>query len=380
MGIFVDYVKKAAEKKNLSPNEWLMNIAKGAEKCCFATHVGRFTNPDVKTIYQVETNSKRDSPYVTTSSSDAPLDAVSSSAIFIPTLKLLFLKLEDGRTVREHLMDAEPGLQKDIQNLDVDYCDFKDAMFSIGSNPVLKETDGKLCQVYFPVGESYHLLSVLPPASVMLELRRRILARNNEDAEKKKAGIQTRRWLKLVQTKFGGSMPQNVSYGNNVAGGHLLMIQSLPPTIEKKSIFYPKKDFFSENLWLKEFTKLFYRLHGRYKDNRHNADIRQSVRDVEAQIMEKILIKVCKLRQGPEGWSDLRSLSNAQAVWLDEKYAFLRQEREWRQEIADSFAAWMISSYKKVMKEKSVELGNGEFQALSEEFKKFIEDEMREVM
>ena len=385
MGVFVDHVKKAAEKKNLSPEEWLMEIAKKAEKCCFATHVGRFTNPDVKIIYNAENvNSKRDSPYVTTSSSNALLDAVASSASFLPALGLLFLKLEDGKTVYEHLISDEEDLQKDIQDFEVDYYDFKDAIFSIGACRTPRATDEKLCQVYFPagVGEGYHLLSVLPPSSVMLELKERILARNKEDAEKRKNEIQIdrSRWMKLVQTKFGGTKPQNVSYRNAATGGRLFMIQSMPPTIEKKSIFYPRKDFFSENLWLKEFTRLFYRLHGRYKDTRHNAEIRQSVRDVEAQIMEKVLVKVYKLRQGPEGWSDSRSLSTAQAIWLDEKYAFLRWERRWRQEIADSFAAWMFSSYQKVMKEKSVELGNGEFQALSEEFRKFLEDEMKEVM
>ena len=379
MSIFGEYVRAAAEKKNLLPDEWLRNAASKAECCNFSTHVGRYSHPDVKTTWQAERNCCPDEPYVSTASADCALD-VAVSAAYLPTINLLYLQLEDGRTFYEHLAEDDEVLRRDIEAFDVDYHALRDDFLSIGSYEIPKATDHRLYQVFFPVGnDDYHLLTVMPPSSVMQELKRRIVARNNQAYEDWKNGKESayHRRLHIVQTKFGGTKVQNISFVNNSMGGRLYMLESLPPILKKRDVVYPRNDFFMDVLRLREFRGLFYRLHGRYKDGRHNKEIRQSVRDVEAQIMERVLLHVYDLRQGPDGWSDCRHISTAQAIWLDDKHADLRQKMSWRQEIADSFAAWFMNSYRLVMKQKAVELGDGEFKALSAEVKEFIADDIR---
>ena len=379
MSIFNEYVRAAAEKKKLLPGEWLSNAAGKAESCNFVTHVGRYNNPDVKTTWQAERNCSPNEPYVSTASADCALD-VAVSAAYLPTINLLYLQLEDGRSVYEHLVDDDKDLRTDIEDFDADYYALRDDFLSIGSYEIPVSTDYRLCQVFFPVGnDDYHLLTVLPPSSVMQEIKRRIVARKNQAYDDWKNGKENayHRRLHVVQTKFGGTKVQNVSFMNNSMGGRLYMLESLPPILKKRDVVYPRNDFFMGVLRLREFRGLFHRLHGRYRDGRHNKEIRQSVRDVEAQIMDKVLLHVYDLRQGPDGWSDCRHISTAQAIWLDDKYADLRQKMGWRQEIADSFAAWFMDSYRMAMKQKAVELGDGEFRALSTEAKEFIADDIR---
>ena len=74
MSIFGEYVRAAADKKNLLPDEWLRNAASKAECCNFSTHVGRYSHPDVKTTWQAERNCCPDEPYVSTASADCALD------------------------------------------------------------------------------------------------------------------------------------------------------------------------------------------------------------------------------------------------------------------------------------------------------------------
>ena len=381
MSIFSDYVRAAATKKNLLPEEWLADVAKKADRCTFVTHVGKFSNPYVKTLWQAEINSNPDDAYVSTASAECSTDISVSTGAFLPTAGLLALELEDGRTFYEHLLADDEDIRKDVLSWDagMDYDALRDEFLSAKTFERPRATDRRLYQVYFPVGDDdYHLLTVLPPSSLMLEVKRRIVGRNHESYEvwKNTGKASKTRRFHITQTAFGGSHPSNISYGNNKATGRLFMLQSMPPVLKKPDVFYPRRDFFRE-LYLGEFRRLFFKLHGRYKDGRHNNDVRQSVRDVEAMIMEKIMIKVHALRQGPEGWSSNRNISSAQAAWLDDLYADKRRDSKLMQEIADDFACWMIDSYHQIVKEKSVELGDGELKALSNEFIDFLKNEMK---
>ncbi len=381
MSIFSDYVISAATKKQKLPEEWLADMAHKADKCTFATHVGKFSNPYVKTLWQAEINNRPEEHYVSTASAECSTDISVSTGAYLPTASLLALELEDGRTFYEHLLADDVEIKKEILSWDkdIDYYALRDEFLSVKTFEIPDATDGRLYQVYFPVGDNdYHLLTVLPPSSLMLEVKRRVVGRNNEAYEVwKNTGATNRtRRFHITQTSFGGSHPSNISYGNNKAAGKLYMLQSLPPVIQKTNIYYPRLDFFKE-LYLREFRGLFFKLHGRYKDGRHNKEIRQSVRDIEAMIMEKVMLKVHGLRQGPEGWSDNRNISYAQAVWLDEQYADKRRDKKIMREVADDFACWMIDSYHQTLKEKSVDLGDGELKALSYEFMDFINDEMK---
>ena len=156
------------------------------------------------------------------------------------------------------------------------------------------------------------------------------------------------------------------------------MLPSLPPKIEERSIAYPRRDFFRDTLWIGSFRNLFQQLDACYRDNRHNLTIRQKIRRVEQQIMDRVLCSVYGLRQMEHGWSDSRGISKAQAIWLDDKYIKERQDDDgWQEDIAKSFTRWVMSTYERLLKQKKVMLGDGEYHALMSEIKDFIKEDLR---
>ncbi len=373
MSIFGDYVEAEAEKKGKSKAEWLMEVAQNAGKCQFSTHIGRFSNPDVTVNWQAQINNKPMDPYVSTASVACSTD-IFVAANYLATAGLLQLKLEDGATFYEHIKAGDELLKRDIKDLHLDYETLREAILAAKFYEPADSSDERLKQVYFPVGDDeYHLLTVLPPSSIIQEVYKRIRAmeecakQTNDKKSETYGGIHFRIY-NLVSQKFGGSNPQNVSFVNSRRTGRSYMLPSLPPILEKREIIYPRKNFFRETLRLKYFTGLFQYLHARYSDRRNNKDIRLSVRKVERQIMDLVLQRVYALRQLEQGWSDKRELSREQSIWLDDKYKDLRcGDKEWQEKIAEDFTKWMMNSYRIIMGKEKLVLGDGEFDALYEE-------------
>ena len=382
MSVLTDYVQAEAEKKGVPPGQWLTDMAKNAGKCQFATHIGRFVNPDVTVNWQAKVKDKPDELYVSTASVKCSPD-IFVAANYLATASLLQLHLEDGRTLYEHLQFVDDDLQEDFQSMQVDYDQLREDLLAIKSDVVPDATDKRLRQVYFPVrDDGYHLLTVLPPASLMQEMRLRIRAMEETarlacTKKSESYGSDHRRIYNLVQTKFGGTKPQNISYGNNRQGGRSYMLPALPPVLEKRNLIYPRRDFFRETLRRKDFIGLFHRLHKRYVDTRNNLEIRQAVRSIEQQIMEMVLQRVYVLRE-KHGWTENRSLSRAQMIWLDDKYIDERyNDEEWQKQLAIEFADWMLAAYEKIIKKEKVELGDGELTALRKEAINFIRSDLQ---
>lgn len=373
MSIFGDYVEAEAEKKGKSKAEWLMEVAQNAGKCQFSTHIGRFSNPDVTVNWQAQINNKPMEPYVSTASVACSTD-IFVAANYLATAGLLQLELEDGATFYEHIKTGDELLKQDIKELHLDYKALREAILAVKSYETADSSDERLKQVYFPVGDdAYHLLTVLPPSSIIQEVYARIkameeCAKQTHDKKSETYGDEHFRIYNLVSQKFGGANPRNLSFGNNRRAGRSYMLPSIPPVLEKRDIIYPRKNFFRETLRLKHFTGLFQYLHARYIDRRNNKDIRLSVRKVERQIMDLVLQRVYALRQLEQGWSDKRELSREQSIWLDDKYKDLRcGDKEWQEKIAEDFTKWVMNSYRIIMGKEKLVLGDGEFDALYEE-------------
>ena len=378
MSIFSEYVEAEAEKKQVSMAAWLMDVAKNASKCQFATHIGRYSNPDVTVNWQAPINNKPQEAYVSTASAFCSTD-VFVAANYLATASLLQLKLEDGDTVYDHFKAGDELLKQDVQAMHIDYEKLRETILAVRSYEVADSSDERLKQVYFPVGgEDYHLLTVLPPSSIMQEVRWRIRAmeedaRQAHDKKSEKYGSRHMRIYNLVSQKFGGTKPQNISFGNNRQGGRSYMLPSLPPTVEKREIIYPRKNFFRETLRIRDFVGLFHQLHARYMDRRNNQEIRLSVRKVERQIMDLVLQRVYTLRNLERGWSDKQELSREQAIWLDDKYEDVRcDETEWQEKLADDFTGWLMNAYRRILGKEKLTLGTGEYDALNDEIREYI--------
>ena len=370
------YVIKEAEKKKESPEEWLMKIAKNASKCKLATHIGKFVNPKVGNVtVKVELGTGGNEEYITTANTDCQAD-IATSAAFLPTAVFLNLYMEDGQSVYQHMKVDRSFLEKELPNLNVDYVDITSRLLNIEAKPVA--TDERLRQVYFPIDsekEDYHLLTVLPSASLMVELHNRIKTmqdKKDQVHDKKKckdAGDDYTEIYDLTEIGFGGSNPQNVSYQSSQLHGRSYLLRSMPPVIKSRSIIPPRKNFFLNGLSREQY-ELFKELHKIYENKKNNLGIRINVRNVEMMIVNSLLISAYGLRQLEAGWTDRGGnlLPMAQKIWLDAKYKQLyTAETSWIEEIVEGITKWFMDNYKFVAKREEstpIMLGDGEYNAL----------------
>ena len=360
------------QKANITAEEWLENIASNASKCKFVTHVGKFVNPDVDVTINVMSARNEDTGYIATANTDCQMDMSVTSAAYLGTAKLLLLPLEDDRTVYQHLIEQSDLLKKELPELNIDYEKITAALLKVVTDVLPTASDERLKQVYFPIDvnkDEYHLLSVLSPSSIMIELRNRI--RNMEDR-----GYKIRhndiidesytQIYDLTEVKFGGTKPQNISCGNNSIGGRCYMLNSMPPELAKRDIAIPKKNFFKDTLNVRSFYNLFKSLHDVYRETNNNLNIRTHARNIEMAIINKVIVLVYKLRELTSGWSDNNNaLSISQKIWLDDKYLNRRlSESDWTEDIAVDFTNWIMNTYEFVMKKEKITLGDGEYLAL----------------
>lgn len=370
------YVIKEAEKKKKSPEEWLMNIAENASKCKLATHIGKFVNPKVGNVtVKVELGTGGDEEYITTANTDCQAD-IATSAAFLPTAVFLNFRMEDGQSVYWHIKVDRSFLEKKLPNLEVDYAVITNKLLDIEAQPVA--TDERLRQVYFPIdseNEDYHLLTVLPSASLMVELHNRIKAMQDEeyqvlDKQKyKDAGDDYTKIYDLTEIGFGGSNPQNVSYQSSQLHGRSYLLKSVPPVIKQRNIIQPRKNFFLNRLSRGQYD-LFKELHEIYENNKNTLRIRIHVRNVEMMIVNSLLISAYGLRQLEAGWTDRgdNSLPMAQKIWLDAKYKQrYTTETSWIEEIVDGITHWFMENYEFVEKKEKLTplmLGDVEYNAM----------------
>ena len=382
MSILLDYILNKSQKKKLSASEWLMQIAPFASKCCFVTHNGKYTNPSATTMWKANINTVSGLPYVATCSVQCK-DDIYVSAKYLPIASLLQLPLDDGRTFYEHLLDDDDFIREELGAMLPDYDFFRKQLLDVSPFTKPDYISKSLNQVYFPIAnKKYHLLTVLPPSSIIHEVRSRIrkiedYAYTHKDTVDRKQNPLLHRG-KLIRTKYGGSKPQNISVNNNICGGRSYMLPCFPPKLDVHDISIPYKNFFS-TIRYKKLSNLFYDLHKSYADWHHNKEARIAVRNAETAIMDAVFQYVYLLRQKKEGWSDASAISKVQAIFLDNKYSEVRFDNKnlWLKAVSSEFARWIINTYRKILGEKSVILEDGEFKALCKQVEDYILKEMR---
>lgn len=388
MGELLEYIDKQAEEQTkkkkvlVKPAEWLTKIAENANKCALATHIGRFTNPDIKVFLRTEKQKKMTVDYVVTLSVCCQ-DDIATPANYLATAKLLSFILESGQSVYETLLRDKESLRAELASLPVDYDKIVEGLLQIQTNPQPEATDERLRQVYFPVGEgNYHLLSVLPPSSLMIELTRRIRKMEKKRIESRNPKSETygesyKQIYDLTQVSWGGTKPQNISTLNNEVGGRTYMLASVPPQIQIRKIVRPRTNFFMNSLRLKDFYGLFQSMHKVYLEKQNNMYVRHHARNIEDLIIDRVMQKVFALRQLEAGWSDAENnyLPQAQKIWLDAKYAEERlSDDSWQDEIAHEFTRWIMQTYERVMLREKIILGDGEFSALQARVRQAVQN------
>ena len=208
----------------------------------------------------------------------------------------------------------------------------------------------------FPVGGQYQLLSLLTSSLIVSELNERVnelrgKARAARDKNNEEYGKDYDEVRELTVIGFGGTKPQNISVLNSRNRGKAYLLDSCPPSVPKRKVSKPWKDFFANLLWSVKFTEDFHRLHSLFECYRNNRSVRDKINQIVKAIADHVMVSVRNLRAEGPGWSTeerYMQLPLAQKIWLDDIHVEARKENgDWQDEISLSFARWIMHTYEK---------------------------------
>lgn len=380
-----EYIIESAAKKGKTPADWFDAMVMHMNECHLASHVGKFTNPDIKAT--VCSHSKKVAGYVTTGGSTCSLDIL-TPAQYLGSASLLLSPVTPDKNVLEAVITRDKELEKELEllSLPIEKLQKKVQEMLEDSKKEPEATDTHLRQVYFPIAEGkYHLLSVLPSSCLALEMYQRIRTINGHkiDCCNKKSenyGKPCEEVTELTMIGFGGTKPQNISALNSRCGGKTYLLSSLPPSLPARKIRLPKSDFFRESIWYKQQSSALYRLHAYMKQDRNTIEIRQAIHDLVDEMISAVLFAAYQIRAEKIGWNEEEAYSQlptAQKIWLDDAYAEERKETSWADDISSSFARWVIRSYEKLLGEDAIKLGDAEHGFIKKQMETVLKDEVR---
>ncbi|MEF1337221.1 type I-F CRISPR-associated protein Csy1 [Vibrio rotiferianus] len=375
---------------DVAPKVWITASAKNADSIQFTTHPPKLTNPMA--------SSKNDPAYVTnilyqghfvndglvhSGNSLVDIDATTNAA-YLPILRFLELNLSDGRRLIDHLIDNTEIAVSLLEQCDKPEQVRDQFLMSVSDrNGSKHSTSSYLPQVYFPVEDDYHLLTVLRPSSMLYELKKRINTHHYSDAAKeakdarfsKTDGADHIEVRDLTGIGFGGTQPQNASNLNSRHAGVAFLLDSTPPVITlTERVRLPKYDFFRESCVIPSF--LLRSFHNMALANRYVTGVEDWRDDVLKAIFEKVICEVYSLRDHDALWSSTTDLPLHQKIMLD--CQFKDSSDIDIKELMSAFivdaVSWFITKYQKQYDDEAVEFGPAETDFISRLFAKCAEE------
>lgn len=361
---------------------WLPKAAKKASSRAFTTHPSKFSHPSTG----IGKKNKENLTYVTpiiskanyindgflkTGNLDVAIDSIGDAAA-LDVDKFLNLKMQDDQTLLMHIKQ-DSQLAKDLLNISSSsYTELKENFLSIIETPSEISTSSKIKQVFFPVDDNYHLLSILTNSGIVFKLKERLdilrfSDKTKELREKKSKNefseLGYSEIYNLTTIGYGGTKPQNISVLNNKNGGKAHLLASSPPVIEKRNTHFPKNDFFLESLHTKDFYPLFKSLQKIIDDNRNNINIRDSRDYYIQEIVNTIVDKMWEIRaiSTKQYFENYSSLSLHQKIWLHESHSDERINSDtWLEKITTEISHWIIKNYEKTQGNNALKFGEQE--------------------
>lgn len=351
--------------------EWLRKNAANADKMTLCTHPIKISHPDAKgtsVLFEGNDESKISDKkkYLrsgTIKYQDDTWDCV-GNASYIPIAKFLMYKMEDDRTVFAHFKDGTKLIRDALSyKNEQEFAEIRDKLLRIEKNNDELATDHRVKQVYFPVnhGSEYHLLSILSPTKIMLELKNRIKKINDENKKEAKNG---REFIKTSRIVYGGANKQNISILNSKINQSLLLL-SHSPIITERKVRLPKKDFVYQCITTKYIKEIFECLNTIFVDEKNNIDVREKRDDYLIQIIEYIAIKADSVKRHEFGWSGrdaYKNLPTYQKLWLDDVNQQQREEDDgWLDQVIQRITRVLVDYYNKHYGKNKIILGDEEY-------------------
>lgn len=371
-----------------SMENWLPAAAKRAGQMTISTHPCTFSHPSARKNKNALTSSVICSAsytpdgFIRTGNVRAESDALGNAAA-LDVYKFLTLTLADGKKLIEHIED-DTALAKDLLSVKShSYEKLKNEFLAMSNaSDSTSVTSSKIKQVYFPVDDSYHQLSILSNSGIIFELRKKI--DELRFSERVKQGRECRKQQRhfpqgyselfdITTIGYGGTKPQNISVLNNQNGGKAHLLKSVPPTLIHRKVTVPSENFFKQSIRYYNCREQLQRLDWVFKKGKYEdiplEKLRTALKRCVADVIDVVVLRAEEIRSITlaNEYSALDRISNtSQRIWLDGKREKERKDSLlWLDNITFEFTGWVQSAYKHVIKEP-VLLGEAERQYLLE--------------
>ncbi len=374
-----DEVLRLKEECNklFSLEQWLPKASKRAGQMSISTHPCTFSHPSARrnkngdvTPIIADVRFCNDG-LVRSGNVKVDNDALGNAAA-LDVYKFLNLLMHDGKKLIEH-MQIESTLAKSLLDIKSDkYKHLRDGFLAMVSSSKVLVTSEKIKQVYFPVTYDYHQLSILTNSGIVYELKKRIdtMRFGNEVKairEKRKKGECSQEGYSeiydLTTIGYGGTKPQNISVLNSQNGGKAYLLNSMPPTLQKRETRFPKRNFFGESLRFWELTEIFDALNRLYNTDHNDVNIRNGRTYRYKQLIDRIVEKMWAVRlvSQKQYYEPTSKLKSHQKIWLCHEYEQKREEEDsWLDKLEKEITRFIVMSYEKRVNQKHFKLGEEE--------------------
>lgn len=364
-----------------SLEQWLPNAARRAGQISISTHPSTFSHPSSRKNKNgyvnslIATSQQANDGFLRSGNVAVEADALGNAAA-LDVYKFLTIEMADGSSLLNHIEQDSEQAKALLSLQNTDYADLKKGFLAISQQSSESITSSKLKQVYFPVADGYHQLSLLTASGVSFELRKRLdkLRPFNEDIKEARACEKNNEFyeagyknvLNLTTIGYGGTKPQNISVLNNQNGGKTQLLISAPPELKKRDVQFPRADFFSQSvhpLRSPEIRNVFYALHALFVKHENNWELRLERDDYYQEIIDQIIQKMWQLRfVADTQFNASRSeLNKTQKIWLLSENEKIREtESDWLDDLTKSIASFIFHGYEKVLKKKAFMFSDGE--------------------
>lgn len=342
--------------------EWLTECAKKAvsvgKPMLKVSHPAKFAHGMVpySGIYAESTSEK--STYLTTASlNNRYFDIAMSNGALITHGRFLMSPVDD-KTVYEKLEANDDAWLYEFTANEEQVATWASGLKHwLDTHPQLIQTS-RLKQSFFPVDDTYHLLSPLFSSVLCQKIYER--SRYNKDNAQRKKARKNDKYAdgetfdlpNLAIMKFGGSQPQNISVGNFERRGEAYLLPCTPPNwvsnfqlpVNSSSLYEGE---FDRRAW--RFTKQLQRYLVKLHKQRSNKEIRDQVKRSVDEIIDTLLNYVAQIQnlESKIGWTrEAGKLKASHKLWLDphrseQSFQDLRRAGDWQGEVCRDFGLWL---------------------------------------
>ncbi len=364
-------------EQQFSLNEWLPNAARRAGQISMSTHPCTFSHPSARKNKNGYVSSvlveidQVDDGFLKTGNVSVATDALGNAAA-LDVYKFLTLTMQDGENLLSHIQQDSELAKALLTIKSESYQNLRTGFLAMVESSAENITSSKIKQVYFPVDDDYHQMSLLTNSGMVYQLRSRLDKLRFSDEvkalrdKKRKNEFSNQGYSEvygLTTIGYGGTKPQNISVLNNQNGGKAHLLSSLPPSIEKRNIHFPKSDFFVESFQKYEYADIFKMLHKLFLLDQNNINIRDARDRYLQDIMDLLIDKMWSVRAVSQVQYHQESslISSHQLTWLHNDYAESRENSEqWLDKLVHEISRWISRSYEKTLAKQAIKLGEYE--------------------